>query len=175
MRIRLANLLVASSVFGVAILAACSAAQADGSVQGVGGAIPAYYDHNLLTINLTPLSAGSTLLAKNGQTNNIWFSTATPGGQPFVAVIDAIPTDGFNPLWAGNTITFNAGVTPFQLFSDNDVAAALTAGQITVTPTGVLFRCAVIGKPSASLTGAPGDSGPARQSSSWSRIRATYR
>ena len=39
-----------------------------------------------------------------------------PDGAPFVSVIDAIPTDGFNPVWEEVQINFTAGNTPRQLF-----------------------------------------------------------
>jgi len=70
-----------------------------------------------------------------------------PGGASFVSVIDAIQGDGFNPLWQEVQISFNAGVTPQQFTSDNDILAAATAQQITLTPTTEVYRCAVIGKP----------------------------
>jgi len=44
-------------------------------------------------------------------------------------------------------ISFNAGVTPQQFTSDNDVLAAANAKQITLTPTTEVYRCSVIGKP----------------------------
>ena len=154
-----------------------SGASSAGNTKGIGGAIPAYYDHIIHTINLTQLPSGSTLLEKNGQQNNIWFSSATlPGGGSFIAVIDAIPTDGMNPLWAGNVITFTAGTTPFQIFSDNGVTDALNAGQITVTPMNVMFRCAIIGAPIANIRPAalePAASAP--HNSTWGRLKQIYR
>ena len=184
-----------SNRIGMAVVLVCGLATAGmhspswaGRGAGQGAIIPAYYDHKVFTINLAPLPSGSTLLDRNGQTNNIWFSDALlPGGQPFVAVIDAIPTDGFNPLWAGNTISFTAGTTPFQIFSDDGVAHALAAGQITVVPTGVLFRCAIIGIPTASsATGvsrsvtangaSPSDVNPsAPHHSTWGRLKQLFR
>ena len=38
-------------------------------------------------------------------------------------VIDAIPGDGFNPLWREVQISFNEGFDPRQLTSDTDVEA----------------------------------------------------
>ena len=42
-------------------------------------------------------------------------------------------------------ITFNAGHAPRQLFSDNEVADAAAAGEITLAPTDEVYRCSVIG------------------------------
>jgi hypothetical protein len=60
-------------------------------------------------------------------------------------VLDAIQGDGFNPLWLEIQVNFVAGHTPRQLFSDNEVADAFNAGEITLTVTGELYRCAVVG------------------------------
>jgi len=126
-----------------------------GSPNGVAGSMPAYYDHDLFTINFKQMvTAQDILQAKNGQLNIIWQSDpGLPGGQPFISVINAIPADGMNPLWVECQIAFNAGHTPRQFFSDDEVHAAEKAGEITVTDTHELYRCSVIGVPS-SVTGA---------------------
>ncbi len=148
-----------------------------GSFNGVAGSTPAYYDGTLFTITLSKLSPGSTLLAKNSQQNTIYMSDpGLPGGLPFIAVIDAILADGFNPLWAEVQITFTAGHTPRQLFSDDEVAAAAASGEITLSSTGEIYECAVIGKPSAGTArGSGGAASPGRSGSSWGRIKAAYR
>jgi hypothetical protein len=164
-------------------------AHAAGNPNGVAGSMPAYYDHRLFTINFKEFTASeATLLAKNGQTNVIWQSDpGLPGGQPFISVIDAIPGDGMNPLWAEVQITFNAGHTPRQLFSDNEIAAARNAGEIHCTPTGELYRCSVIGPPppaasafptghaslSLATPGAIAAGAPA--GSTWGRLKRMYR
>jgi len=66
-------------------------------------------------------------------------------GVMFTSVLDAIQGDGFNPLWREVQITFNAGHTPRQLFSDNEVADAAAAGEIRLAPTDEVYRCSVIG------------------------------
>jgi len=105
----------------------------------------AYYDHNLLTINLQllPPHAQQITLTKNHQINNIYQCDSCNFN--FINVIDAIPTDGMNPLWQEVQISFIGGATPHQLFSDNEILAAEAAGQITVTPTGEMYTCSVIG------------------------------
>jgi hypothetical protein len=124
-----------------------------GSGNGAASAIPAYYDHNLFTIQFVEFSpaAEKSLLQHNGSLNFIYQSDpGLPGGQPFVSVIDAIPGDGFNPVWEEVQITFTAGHTPRQLFSDDEVAAAVASGEITLTLTGEVYWCPVVGsKPSS--------------------------
>jgi hypothetical protein len=171
-----------------------------GSLNGIAGSMPAYYDHHVFTINFKQLTtAQATLLAKNNQQNTIYQSDpGLPGGQPFVSVIDAIPADGMNPLWAEVQIAFTPGHTPRQLFSDDEIAAAAASGEITLTPTNEMYRCSVIGAAprgttssgatssfgsigtvtgtASSATSAPGVTGaPGAQVGSWGAIKALYR
>ena len=119
------------------------------SPKGAASEIPAYYDHALLTIQFVEFSAVSEqqLLAHNGSLNFIYQSDpGLPGDQPFISVIDAIPTDGFNPIWEEVQIAFTDGNTPVQFFSDNEVLAAEKAGIITLTKTGEVYWCPVVGQ-----------------------------
>ena len=124
-----------------------------GSMNGSAGAMPAFYDGTLFTINFMELPPGGEAanLARNGSINTIYMCDACegqlPGSGSFVSVLDAIQGDGFNPLWQEVQISFNAGVTPQQFTSDNDILAAANAQQITLTPTTEVYRCSVIGKP----------------------------
>jgi len=125
--------------------ARCAQAQSE---NGSGGDMPAYYDHQPLTINFKELPSGGeqAALQHNASINIIYMSDAgLPGGQPFISVLDAIQGDGFNPLWLEVQVNFTPGHTPRQLFSDNEVSAAAEAGEITLTPTTELYRCAVVG------------------------------
>lgn len=118
--------------------------------KGAASAIPAYYDHNLFTIQFVEFSAQAEqkLLQHNQSLNFIYQSDAgLPGGQPFISVIDAIPGDGFNPVWEEVQITFTSGHTPRQLFSDDEIGAAMDAGEITLELTGEVYWCPVVGKP----------------------------
>ena len=119
-----------------------------GSANGSASAIPAYYDDNLFTILFVEFSpaAERSLLQHNKSLNFIYQSDAgLPGGEPFISVIDAVPGDGFNPIWEEVQITFTAGNTPRQLFSDTEVEAAVDAGEITLTHTGEVYWCPVVG------------------------------
>ena len=119
------------------------------STSGSASAIPAYYDGNLFTIHFVEFSpaAERALLQHNASLNFIYQSDpGLPGDQPFVSVIDAIPGDGFNPIWEEVQISFTAGHTPRQLFSDTEVEAAFDAGEITLTFTGEVYWCPVVGR-----------------------------
>ncbi|HET7226148.1 MAG TPA: hypothetical protein VFK69_10590 [Candidatus Eisenbacteria bacterium] len=152
------------------------------NVKGSGSGIATYYDGNLLTIQFVEFPSGSegTLLNQNSAINFIYQSDpGLPGGQPFVSVIDAIPTDGFNPLWEEVQIAFTAGNTPEQLFSDTEIDSFATAGLITLTPTGELYRCPVVGTKTSSLSrssalpAAP--AAAAGRNATWAAIKALYR
>src|SRR5438552_1589160 len=119
-----------------------------GSANGSASVIPAYYDHNLLKIQFVEFSpaAERSILQHNTSLNFIYQSDpGLPGGEPFISVIDAVPGDGFNPIWEEVQIAFTAGNTPRQLFSDTEVEAAFNAGEITLTPTGEVYWCPVVG------------------------------
>jgi hypothetical protein len=184
MKVRLAKfLLVSCALAGPAALAFEGTAWADKSA-GVSGSMPAYYDHQLLTINFFQLTtAQATLLSHNSQTNTIYMSDAgLPGGKPFIAVLDAIQGDGFNPLWAEVQVNFTTGNTPTQLFSDNDILAAAAAGIVTLTPSNELYRCSVIGKPisfnvagAGTATSSAAAVSPTTTPPTWGALKASYR
>ena len=136
--------LIAGTSLAVAILTAAPA----GGTGGSGKTIPAYYDHNLFNIQFVEFSpaAEKALLQHNKSLNFIYQSDpGLPGGQPFISVIDAVPGDGFNPIWEEIQITFTSGHTPRQLFSDTEVEAAFDAGEITLELTGEVYWCPVVG------------------------------
>jgi len=129
---------------------AAVAASTTTNTQGIGGAMPAFYDAKLFEINFSELPSGGETanLTHNGSINNIYQSDAcVAAGHPFVSVIDAIPTDGMNPLWQEVQVVFKSTSNCTQFKSDNEVLAAAAAGTITLVPTGELYRCSVIGKP----------------------------
>ena len=161
------------------------------NTRGIGGAMPAYYDSKLFTINFAELSptAEATVLARNTQFNNIYqYDPGLPGGAPFVSVIDAITADGpgFNPLWLETQLVFNPGFTPEQFKSDDEINAAVLSGEITLAPTTEVYRCSVIGQrpPSTSATSstavAPVSatssslSDPVPAGATWGQVKALY-
>ena len=117
------------------------------SPNGSAGDMPAYYDGQLFTINFKQQPSGgeASLLTHNGSINTIYMSDqAEAAGVMFTSVLDAIQGDGFNPLWQEVQIVFNT-VPPQQFFSDNQILAAVAAGQITLVPTTEVYRCSVVG------------------------------
>ena len=121
---------------------------AGGGDNGRAGELPAYYDGNLLTINFKQISddAALKLAEHNKSLNTIYMSDAgLPDNQPFVPALDAIQGDGFNPLWVEVQVSFTAGHTPHQLFSDTEILDAAAAGEVDLAPTGELYRCSVVG------------------------------
>ena len=135
-------------IVGTTLVLALVAGVWAGSTSGRASVIPAYYDANLLNIQFVEFSpnAEKSLLAHNASLNFIYQSDpGLPGGQPFISVIDAIPGDGFNPIWEEVQVTFTAGHTPRQLFSDDEVADAVDNGEITLAFTGEVYWCPVVG------------------------------
>ena len=112
------------------------------------GNMDAYYDGQIFTINFMELPPGGegANLQHNASINTIYMCDQCMDlGFMFVSVIDAIQGDGFNPLWQEAQIAFTPGHPPRQLFSDDQIAAAEAAGEITVTFTDELYSCSVIG------------------------------
>jgi hypothetical protein len=107
--------------------------------------IPAFYDGNQVTINIFEVPSSETLLASNKSVNTIYVTNDLDEEQDFAPVIDAIHGDGFNPLWHQVLIVFNAGFTPHQFLSDDEVLAAAAAGEITLVETDEVYVCAVVG------------------------------
>jgi hypothetical protein len=122
------------------------AAAAGGRANGVAGQMPAFYDGELFTINLfeLPDTASASIIAKNRGVNDIYASNDLDDEQDFVPVIDAVPGDGFNPLWHQFLIVFNTDFDPHQFTSDEEIDAAVDSGEITLVDTGELYRCSVV-------------------------------
>jgi hypothetical protein len=122
---------------------------ADGSMNGAAGQMPAYYDGELFTVNMKelPKTASASILGNNPNFNEIYASNDLDEEQDFFPVIDAIQGDGFNPLWRQFLIVFNAGFTPHQFVSEEDVKAAAAGAhpEITLVETDEVYRCSVVG------------------------------
>src|SRR5262249_17501402 len=91
-----------------ALLVGGLTAVASAQPNGRSTLMPAYYDDQIFQVNFTELASEDTLIAHNGSINFIYMSDeCMPGGNMFVAVIDAIQGDGFNPLWQEVQIHFD--------------------------------------------------------------------
>jgi len=120
------------------------------NTNGIGSAIPAYYDAKLFKIIFVEFSpaAEANLIAHNKSLNFIYQSdNGLPNNQPFISVIDAIPGDGMNPVWREVQIAFNPGFTPHQLFSDTEIASAASGPnpEISLDTTNEVYWCPVVG------------------------------
>ena len=138
------------------LLIVCTVGQANvaraaqgGSTNGAAGQMPAFYDGQQVTINLLELSAGAeaALLANDPSVNTIYASNDLDEEQQFLPVINAIQGDGFNPLWQQVLIVFNAGFTPHQFTSEEQILAAAAGPnpEITLDVTDEVYRCSVVG------------------------------
>jgi len=125
------------------------AASSASSVKGAGGQMPAFYDGRRVTINSMELSDNAAdQVAANPSHNEIFVTNDLDDPQDFLPVLDAIQGDSFNPLWEQIQIVFNAGVTPHQFFSDDEVeqAAAGQHPEITLVDTHEVYRCSVVSR-----------------------------
>jgi hypothetical protein len=129
----------------IATLLLGGAALAGNDRSGKPVTMPAFYDGHMFTITFTELPPGgeTAIHEHNKSFNTIYQCDACTFG--FISVLDAIQGDGFNPLWEEQQITFNAGFTPHQFFSDTEVLAAQAAGEITITDTDEIYNCSVLG------------------------------
>jgi hypothetical protein len=123
---------------------------AEGSTNGAAGQMPAYYEGDLFTVNMKqlPATAGASIIAKNQGLNEIYASNDLDEQQDFIPVINAIQGEGFNPLWHQNLIVFNAGFTPHQFVSEDEILAAAGGAnpEITLVVTDEVYRCSVVGR-----------------------------
>jgi hypothetical protein len=125
------------------------------NTNGSGGQMPAFYDHEQLTINFKQLPPGgeSATLTHNGSVNHIYMSDqCVAAGFMFISVIDSIQGGeekhgGFNPLWNEVQIVFPSTADCTQFFSDTDIINASTppGNTITLMPTTEVYRCSVVG------------------------------
>jgi hypothetical protein len=119
------------------------------SENGRESARPVYYDSELFTVNMKEISedAAAKIIKNNSSANIIYAYNDLDDPQDFNSVIDAIPADGFNPLWLQMLIVFNPGFTAHQFFSDEEVLDAASGAnpEITLVNSGEIYRCSVIG------------------------------
>ena len=141
---RIGALLVTGGLF-VALTAGTALAQ--GSPNGASTQRPVFYEGQQVTVNMFEVAASDPLLAHNTGVNTIYASNDLDEEQDFLSVIDAIQGEGFNPLWHQVLIVFNAGVTPHQFTSEDEVLAAAAGAnpEITLVSTDEVYRCSIVG------------------------------
>ena len=129
MRKTLATLLVT----GAALLAALPATATTGKGQ-------LFHDGSVVGTVVTP-----SPIADGSGTDPFYKVTNGAAGQ--LGIAGVAPGDGpyHGGDWQVYLVAFNAGVTPYLLTSDEAVAAAKAAGDVTVTrAAGADFRCPVV-------------------------------
>jgi len=95
---------------------------------------------------LEPLDA-SAIIARSSQLHSLYLSDGCdPDGRQFVTVMDVIEGDSYSPLWRGIQIEFNPGYPCHQFHSEDEIAAAVKSGEISLKPTGYIYRCRVVGR-----------------------------
>jgi hypothetical protein len=123
--------------------------QNSSAYRGQGHEIPninAYFDGSLYVINLMELSetSAASIIAHNTAVNEIYAYEDLDDPQPFLPIIDAVPGSDMNPMWRQVLIEFNAGFAPRQLTSEEELDAAIEAGEVTEVETDEVYRCSVI-------------------------------
>ena len=125
--------LVASLAAGMALFVVVPAMATTGKGQ-------LFHDGTVVGTVVTPapIAAGSGTdpfyKVTNGAAGQLGIAGVAPGDGPY-----------HGGSWQVYTVTFNAGVTPYLLISDEAVFAAQAAGDVTVTRAGEAdFRCPVV-------------------------------
>ena len=125
--------LVASLAAGMALLIVVPAMAATGKGQ-------LFHDGTVVGTVVTPapIAAGSGTdpfyKVTNGAADQLGIAGVAPGDGPY-----------HGGSWQVYVVTFNSGVTPYLLTSDEAVFAAQAAGDVTVTRAGDAdFRCPVV-------------------------------
>ena len=133
-------------VTGGLFVALTGGAALAGSPNGSASQRPVFYDGGQVTVNMFEVPA-SALLDSNRSINTIYATNDLDEEQDLLSVIDAIQGEGFNPLWHQVLIVFNAGVTPHQFTSEDQVLAAAAGAhpQITLVSTDEVYRCSIVG------------------------------
>jgi hypothetical protein len=116
-------------------------ASAGAGENGRGSATPGYFDCQLFTIlhKDIPEGGAEALAERNGQVNLIF----TFPGDSNPEVVDALPTQQYNPLWQEVEVTWN--VTPHLLCSADQIFAAEESGEVTLEFTDEFETCPVVG------------------------------
>jgi hypothetical protein len=130
----------------IALVATQATASASANGASAATQIPAFYEGNQVTVNIKeqPDNANAALIGHNQSINTIYAYADLDEPQPFHPVINAIQSEGFNPLWQQVLIQFNQGFRPHQFTSEAQVLAAAQAGEITLVTTDEVYICAVV-------------------------------
>lgn len=107
----------------------------------------AYLNGKQLKVNLRELQpeAAAAVIARSSPLYSLYgCDGCEPEGNTFVRVIDSLEGDGTSTLWRGVQIEFNPGYPCHQFTSDEEIATAVKSGEISLTPTGYVYRCRLV-------------------------------
>lgn len=124
--------------FGIAMLAGVIMAGNDDSDRAT------YYGGQEFQVNVKTLdpASASAIIARSSQLHTLYISDRC---RQFVTVTDAVEGDSYSPLWRGVQIEFNPGYPCHQFRSEDEITSAVKSGEISLNPTGYVYRCRVIG------------------------------
>src|SRR5215471_12030409 len=117
--------LIGAAALALTLVGGTRAGSSGGSTNGIASEIQAYYDCSLLNILFVKFTgtAAANLVQHNKSINIIWQQDPSVPADENHPVINAIPGDGFNPVWQEMQIKIVAGRNPGQLCRDDDVNA----------------------------------------------------
>jgi hypothetical protein len=142
----------ARAFIALALLCICwgayqtNVALAQGSPNGAASQMPAFFNGAEFIVNMFEVPASDPLLAHSPVLNKIWATNDLDEPQIFEPVINALPGQGFTPLWRQILIVFNNNNTPRQFKSEAEVLAAAANREITLVRTDEVYRCSVVGR-----------------------------
>ena len=106
-----------------------------------------YFDGRQVNVSVKELepAAAASIIARSSQLYRLYSSDGCePEGQVFVKVVDSISSDGTSTLWRGVQIEFNPGYPCRQFTSVEQIESAVNSGEISLVPTGYVYRCRVL-------------------------------
>jgi hypothetical protein len=90
-------------------------------------------------------AAAAAVIARSTPLYSVYGCDACePDGESFVKVIDNVAGDGTSTLWRGVQIEFNPGYPCRQFTSDEQITTAVNSGEISLSPTGYVYRCRLV-------------------------------
>src|SRR4030095_3458211 len=106
-----------------------------------------YFNDEVYSVNMYELSeqAADKALEHNQNVGEIYTYCDLDEECDWLPIIDFVPGENYNPLWQEVEIEFADGVTPYQFTSDEEIEEAAENGEITLTDTDEVYRCAVVG------------------------------
>jgi hypothetical protein len=107
-----------------------------------------YFNDEEYNVNMfeLPEKAAEKVLNSNQKVGEIYTYCDLDEECDWDPIVDSVPGQNYNPLWQEIEIEFAEGVEPYQFTSDEAIEEAAEAGEITLTETDEVYRCAVIGK-----------------------------